>query len=34
MVMCESSKSINGYARIVLDKLGGVRADLVRNDEN
>ena len=27
-------KTIIGYVRIVLDKLSGVTADLVRNDEN
>ena len=27
-------KEINGYARVTLDKLQDIRADLVRNDDN
>ena len=27
-------KSINGYVRLLLDRLSGVRSDLVRSDEN
>ena len=27
-------KEINGYARLTLDKLSGIQADLVRTDEN
>ena len=27
-------KEMNGYVRVILDKLQGIRADLVRNDDN
>ena len=27
-------KEMNGYVRVTLDKLQGIRADLVRNDDN
>ena len=27
-------KEINGYVRITLDKLRGIRVDLVRSDDN
>ena len=27
-------KEMNGYVRITLDKLQGIRADLLRNDDN
>ena len=27
-------KEMNGYVRVTLDKLQGIRADFVRNDDN
>ena len=30
----EKLKEINGYVRLTLDKLSGIRADLVRTDDS